>query len=73
MRQAQRKPLVAALRICLEAGLARISGKSVTATAIRYGLEHGDGLVRFLGQDASSSSQCGRAIHQADCGRLQPG
>jgi len=47
-RQAQSKPLVDALRVWLEGELARVSGKSVIAAAIRYGLKHWDGLVRFL-------------------------
>jgi transposase len=48
VRQAQSKPLVEALKTWLEAELARVSGKSVIASAIRYGLKHWDGLVRFL-------------------------
>jgi len=48
VRQAQSKPLVVALKAWLEAELARVSGKSVIAIAIRYGLKHWDGLVRFL-------------------------
>jgi transposase len=47
-RQAQSKPLVDALKVWLEGELARVSGKSVIAGAIRYGLKHWDGLVRFL-------------------------
>ena len=42
------KPLVLALKTWLEEQLARVSGKSVIAEAIRYGLNHWDGLVRFL-------------------------
>jgi hypothetical protein len=38
-------PLVDALKIWLEGELARVSGKSVIATAIRYGLKHWDGPV----------------------------
>jgi hypothetical protein len=49
VRQARSKPLVDALKIWLEGELARVSRKSVIATAIRYGLNHWDGLVRFLG------------------------
>jgi transposase len=48
VRQAQSKPLVAALKSWLEVELTRVSGKSVIAIAIRYGLKHWDGLVRFL-------------------------
>jgi transposase len=47
-RQAQSKPLVEALHVWLAAQLARISGKSVLAGAIRYALNQWDGLVRFL-------------------------
>jgi transposase len=43
------KPLVLALKTWLEEQLAHVSGKSVIAEAIRYGLNHWDGLVRFLG------------------------
>jgi hypothetical protein len=35
------------LKTWLEAELARVSAKSVIASAIRHGLEHWDGLVRF--------------------------
>jgi transposase len=42
------KPLVLALKAWLEEQLARASGKSVIAEAIRYGLNHWGGLVRFL-------------------------
>src|SRR5580704_6588457 len=47
-RQAQSKALVDGLKIWLEGELVRVSGKSVIAAAIRYGLKHRDGLVRFL-------------------------
>ena len=48
MRQAESKPLIDALKSWLESELRRVSGKSVIAGAIRYGLKHWDGLVRFL-------------------------
>ena len=48
VRQAESKPLVDALKSWLESELRRVSGKSVIAVAIRYGLNHWDGLVRFL-------------------------
>jgi transposase len=48
VRQAQSKPLVEAFKTWLEGELARVSGKSVIANAIRYGLKHWEGLVRFL-------------------------
>ena len=37
-----------ALKTWLEEQLARVSAKSVIAEAIRYGLNHWDGLTRFL-------------------------
>src|SRR3954471_6195067 len=48
VRQEKSKPLVLALKIWLEQQLARVSTKSVIAEVIRYGLNHWDGLVRFL-------------------------
>ena len=47
-RRAVRQVLVLALKTWLEEQLARVSAKSVIAEAIRYGLNHWDGLVRFL-------------------------
>jgi transposase len=48
VRQEKSKPLALALKTWLEEQLARVSGKSVIAEAIRYGLNHWDGLTRFL-------------------------
>ena len=48
VRQNKSKPLVLALKAWLEQQLARVSGKSPIAEAIRYGLHHWDGLARFL-------------------------
>ena len=48
VRRAESQPLVAALKTWFEAQLARVSRKSVMAAALRYGLNHWDGLVRFL-------------------------
>jgi transposase len=48
VRQEKSKPLVLALKTWLDEQLARVSGKSVIAEAIRYGLNHWDGLTRFL-------------------------
>ena len=48
VRQEKTKPLVAALRGWLETNLARLAGGSTIAQALRYGLNHWDGLVRFL-------------------------
>ena len=47
-RQAHTKPLVIALKTWFEERLKILSGKSLTAEAIRYGLNHWDGLIRFL-------------------------
>ncbi|MGH8733864.1 MAG: IS66 family transposase, partial [Burkholderiales bacterium] len=47
-RQHKSKPLVLALKAWLEQQLARVSGKSLIAEAIRYALHHWDGLTRFL-------------------------
>ena len=48
MRQERSKPLVAALKTWLERQLARISIKATIAEDLRYGLNHWDGLTRFL-------------------------
>ena len=48
VRMERTKPLVLSLKTWLEEKLAHVSGKSVIAEAIRYGLNHWDGLVRFL-------------------------
>jgi transposase len=48
VRQERSKPLVAALKIWLERQLARVSAKAPIAEDIRYGLNHWDGLTRFL-------------------------
>ena len=47
-RQARSRPLVEDLFAWLSAQLARLPGGSPTAQAIRYALNHRDGLVRFL-------------------------
>src|SRR5436309_12427738 len=48
VRQQKTKPLVAALKTWLEKTLAQVAAGSSIAQAIRYGLNHWDGLVRFL-------------------------
>ena len=48
VRQEKSKPIVLALKTWLDEQLARVSAKSVIAEAIRYGLNHWDGLTRFL-------------------------
>lgn len=47
-RRAQARPLVEGFKSWLEQGLAQVSAKSVIADAIRYGLNHWQGLTRFL-------------------------
>jgi hypothetical protein len=47
-RQERSRPLVADLFAWLSEQLARLPGGSPTAQAIRYALNHRDGLVRFL-------------------------
>ena len=48
VRQRKTKPLAEALKTWLEKTLAQVAGGSSMANAIRYGLNHWDGLVRFL-------------------------
>ena len=48
LRQRESQSKVAALKVYLETQLGRISGKSTLATAIRYALNHWDGLCVFL-------------------------
>jgi transposase len=48
VRRTQSAPHVTALKSFLEKQLRRVSGKSPMAAAIRYALNHWDGLTRFL-------------------------
>jgi transposase len=48
VRQAESAPLVMAFKAFLDGQLGRVSKKSPTAEAIRYGLNHWQGLTRFL-------------------------
>jgi transposase len=48
VRQERSRPIVAELEPWLREKLALLSQKSKLAQAIRYGLSHWDGLVRFL-------------------------
>ena len=47
-RQAESKPLLGAMRSWFEAQLARLPARGPTAEAIRYALNHWEGLQRFL-------------------------
>jgi transposase len=47
-RQERSKPRVLELNTWFEHQLTRVSGKSLTAEAVRYALHHWDGLTRFL-------------------------
>jgi hypothetical protein len=49
VRQERSRPLVEDLFAWLSAQITRLPGGSPTAQAIRYALNHRDGLVRFLG------------------------
>ncbi len=48
VRQDKSKPVVEALKTFFEASLAKVSKGGKLGEAIRYGLNHWDGLVRFL-------------------------
>jgi hypothetical protein len=48
IRQERSKPLIEAMKSWFEASLAKVSKGSKLAKALRYGLNHWDGLCRFL-------------------------
>src|SRR5277367_6299964 len=48
VRQVESKPLVTELRIWFEAQIAKLPARGPTAEAIRYALNHWDGLEQFL-------------------------
>ena len=48
LRQAESKPLVAELRVWFEAQIKKLPARGPTAEAIRYALNHWDGLECFL-------------------------
>jgi hypothetical protein len=49
VRQAESRPLMEAFKIWAQERLNEVSAKSALATAIRYTLNHWDGLIVFLG------------------------
>jgi Transposase IS66 family/IS66 C-terminal element len=65
------KPLVMAFRPWLEQQLARVSGKSGLAEDLRYGLNHWEGLIRFLddGRIELDTNSVERAIRPLALGR----
>ena len=48
VRQERSRPLVVGLKVWLEHQLTRVSAKAAIADEMRYGLNHWDGLNRFL-------------------------
>src|SRR4051794_189844 len=71
IRQERSKPLVEALHAWLTVQLARVSGKSGLAEAIRYALRHWQGLVLFLedGRLELDTNTVERAIRPIALGR----
>ena len=66
VRQAESKPLVTELRIWFEAQIAKLPARGPTAEAIRYALNHWDGLERFLDD---GRIELGRVEVWRGCGR----
>ena len=48
VRQVESRPLVTELRVWFEAQIAKLPARGPTAEAIRYALNHWDGLARFV-------------------------
>jgi transposase len=71
IRQERSRPVVDALHAWLTAQLARVSGKSALAEALRYALRHWDGLVLFLedGRVALDTNVIERALRPIALGR----
>jgi transposase len=63
VRQEKSKALVLELKACFEQQLARVSAKSLIAEAIRYALNHWDGLARFLDDRRIARHQHRRTKH----------
>lgn len=71
VRQQRSRPLVEAMHTWLIEQLARISGRSTLAQAIRYALNHWGGLIRFLddGRLELDTNTVERAIRPLALGR----
>jgi hypothetical protein len=71
VRQGKSRPVVEDLFAWFEAQLARLPGGSPTAKAVRYALNHRDGLVRFLddGRIEPDTNTVERAIRPLCLGR----
>jgi transposase len=71
IRQARARPLLDSLRIWLEATLAKLSPKSDTAAAIRYGLSRWRALTRYVddGQLEIDNNSAERALRVVALGR----
>jgi transposase len=74
VRQAESKPLVADLKAWLQVQLARASAKSAIAVAIRYGLNHWEGLERFLedGRIEIDTNVVERSMRPIECTLCRP-
>ncbi len=70
-RQAESKPRVDALRIWFDTQIARLPARGPTAEAIRYALNHWDGLGRFLadGRIEIDSNSIERAMRPVSLSR----
>jgi transposase len=71
VRQAESKPLVDALRIWFDAQIAKLPARGPMAEAIRYALNHWDGLRRFLeeGRIEIDSNSIERAMRPVSLSR----
>jgi transposase len=74
VRQAKTRPLVEALKTWVETTLARLAGGSTIAQALRYGLNHWDGLVRYLddGRIEIDSNTVERSVRPIALNRKMP-
>jgi transposase len=70
-RQAESKPVVTELRVWFEAQIAKLPARVPTAEAIRYAVNHWDGLGRFLedGRIELDNNSVERAMRPVALGR----